>query len=61
MIPNRPQNAICGRPSGPLFRVFHRHRWYGQCEDGSPPYPRERFLVTGSGTPNLYQVGLDVA
>jgi hypothetical protein len=55
MFSNRPRNAICCS-HGPLLCLFDRHRWHGQCENGTTPYPCERFLVSGFGTPNLHQV-----
>ena len=56
MVPNRPRDAICCRSRRPRFGLFHRHRWYGQRENGMTPDTCKRFLVSGFSTPNLHQV-----
>jgi hypothetical protein len=56
MVLNRPSNAIRDWSRRPFFGLFHRHRWHGQRENGTPPYICEHVLVSGFGTPSLNQV-----
>jgi hypothetical protein len=56
MLPQRPCHTISYPSCRPSFGLFPGHRGYSQRENGTTPDARERFLVSGPGTPNLRQV-----
>jgi hypothetical protein len=56
MVLYRSHNPVWSHSPGPVFSLFDRHRWHGECKNGTLPDICKCLLVCGLSTPNEYHV-----